>query len=102
MRSDRSDEVIVVGAGIAGLAAARRLAAAGLQVRVLEAAGAPGGRMSTRSLGGGLMEQGAQFLSTGYETIPELLRTAGLSDQVVPITGRTTVMADGRSWRLDT
>jgi oxygen-dependent protoporphyrinogen oxidase len=98
----RSDQVIVVGAGIAGLTAAHRLASAGLRVKVLEAADQPGGRMSTRPLGGGLMEQGAQFLSTGYELIPELLQTAGLSDQVVEITGRTMVVADGRSWQLDT
>ena len=101
MRS-RSDEVIVVGAGIAGLTAAHRLADAGLRVRVLEAAGEPGGRMVTRSVGGGLMEQGAQFLSTGYELVPELLETAGLSRQVVEIPGRTMVVADGRSWWLDT
>lgn len=100
--SSRSDEVIVVGAGVAGLTAAHRLATAGFQVRVLEAAGEPGGRMSTRSVGGGLMEQGAQFLSSGYDIIPELLRTAGLSHQVVKITGRSMVVADGRSWWFDT
>jgi oxygen-dependent protoporphyrinogen oxidase len=102
MGSAGSDEVIVVGAGIAGLTAALRLAAAGFEVRVLEAAGEPGGRMSTRAVGGGLMEQGAQFLSTGYGTIPELLQTVGLSDQVVKVSGRSMVVADGRSWRFDT
>src|SRR5687767_12765180 len=101
MRS-RSDEVIVVGAGIAGLTAAHRLAAAGLQVRVLEAASEPGGRMLTRPVGGGLMEQGAQFLSTGYEIIPELVEAAGLSRQVVKVSGRSMVVADGRSWLFDT
>jgi oxygen-dependent protoporphyrinogen oxidase len=102
MRRDRSDQVIVVGAGIAGLTAAHRLAAAGLQVSVLEAAQVPGGRMSTRAVGGGLMEQGAQFLSTGYEIIPELLRTVGLDDQVVKVSGRTMAVDGDRSWRFDT
>jgi oxygen-dependent protoporphyrinogen oxidase len=95
-------KVIVVGAGIAGLAAAQRLAAAGRQVHVLEAAPGPGGRMSTRAVGGGLMERGAQFLSTGYEIIPELLRTAGLADQTVRVSGRTLVVAGDRSWGFDT
>ncbi|MEJ3657979.1 FAD-dependent oxidoreductase [Actinomycetes bacterium KLBMP 9759] len=102
MKVDPSGEVIVVGAGIAGLTAAHRLVAAGLQVKVLEAAAEPGGRMSTRSLGGGLMEQGAQFLSTAYEIVPDLLRTVGLSEKVVGITGQTVVLTDGRAWRINT
>jgi oxygen-dependent protoporphyrinogen oxidase len=102
MQRDRSDQVIVVGAGIAGLTAAHRLAAAGLQVSVLEAERDPGGRMSTRAVGGGLMERGAQFLSTGYEIIPELLRTVGLADQVVKVSGRTMAVDGDRSWRFDT
>jgi oxygen-dependent protoporphyrinogen oxidase len=48
------------------------------------------------------MERGAQFLSTGYEIIPELLRTVGLADQVVEVSGRSLVVADDRSWRFDT
>ncbi|GLZ05689.1 oxidoreductase [Actinomadura sp. NBRC 104412] len=102
MRSDRSDEVVVVGAGIAGLSAAHRLATAGLRVTVLEAERAPGGRMSTQAVGEGLMERGAQFLSTGYESIPGLLATLGLEDRITTVSGRTMVADDGRSWRFDT
>lgn len=95
------DEVIVIGAGIAGLAAARRLAAAGVPVKVLEAADRPGGRIRTEALGGGLMETGAQFLSTGYSVLPGLLRETGLDSQTVPVSGRSIVVADGRAWPFD-
>lgn len=94
--------MVVVGAGIAGLTVAHRLAAAGLPVTVLEAERGPGGRMATRAVGDGLMECGAQFLSTGYEIVPELLRDVGLSEAVVGVSGRTMAVAENRSWRFDT
>src|SRR5438309_5624051 len=46
MPGDQRD-VAIIGAGVAGLAAARRLAAAGLRVRILEARGRIGGRIHT-------------------------------------------------------
>lgn len=93
--------VVVVGAGIAGLAAAHRLAAAGAEVSVLEAERGPGGRMSTLELDVGPMERGAQFLSTGYTIIPELLSATGLADQVVPVSSRSVILVDGRIRRFD-
>lgn len=45
-------EVDVVGAGVAGLAAAARLTAAGITVRVIDKADRPGGRLAARVLGG--------------------------------------------------
>ncbi|MER7894314.1 FAD-dependent oxidoreductase [Micromonospora sp. NPDC094482] len=92
----------MVGAGVAGLAAAHRLTSAGLDVVVLEAEVRPGGRLSTLETSGGPMERGAQFLSTGYTVIPELVSVAGLADQVVPVSGRSMVLLGGRSHAFDT
>jgi oxygen-dependent protoporphyrinogen oxidase len=96
------ERVIVVGAGIAGLTAAHRLAAGGVEVSVLEAGDRPGGRMSTLELDAGPMERGAQFLSTGYTIVPELLSATGLADQLVPVSGRSVILVDGRMRRFDT
>lgn len=56
-------DVIVVGAGVAGLRAARSLAAAGLSVRVLEKSRGLGGRAATRRLYGNRVDHGAQYFT---------------------------------------
>ncbi|RIK16302.1 MAG: hypothetical protein DCC51_13750 [Anaerolineae bacterium] len=56
-------DILVVGAGIAGLMAARRLCAAGFQVAVVEKCSGAGGRLSTVPLGSGLADSGAQFFT---------------------------------------
>ncbi|WP_143642390.1 FAD-dependent oxidoreductase, partial [Streptomyces viridochromogenes] len=45
-------DVVIVGAGVAGLAAAHRLTSAGITTAVLDAAPCPGGRMSTEKVDG--------------------------------------------------
>lgn len=55
--------IAVVGAGIAGLTAARELQRAGHQVTVLEMDSKAGGRMSTQHLFGGSFDDGAQFFT---------------------------------------
>ncbi|MBB4038847.1 monoamine oxidase [Microvirga flocculans] len=58
-------DVVVVGAGSAGIAAARRLLAAGLSVTVLEARHRIGGRTHTRSFRGHPLDLGAHWLHEG-------------------------------------
>jgi monoamine oxidase len=73
--------VIVVGAGIAGLAAARRLAEAGCSVILLEARERVGGRLLTaRSPHHALpIELGAEFVHGRPPELLELIREAGLT-----------------------
>jgi phytoene dehydrogenase-like protein len=67
--------VIVVGAGVAGLACARTLLRAGCGVRVLEASDDVGGRVRTDRVGGFLIDRGFQVLTTSY---PEARRALDL------------------------
>lgn len=58
--------VLVVGAGLAGLVAARRLAASGLDVRLFERRGEIGGRVRTQRREGFTLDRGFQVLFTAY------------------------------------
>ena len=73
-------DVIVVGAGMAGLAAAGELARAGLTVMVLEKSRGLGGRMATRRFAGAVCDHGAQFFTVRtppFESIVTAARDAG-------------------------
>ncbi|MEU3553213.1 FAD-dependent oxidoreductase [Streptomyces fragilis] len=73
-------DVVVVGAGVAGLSAALRLTAAGVSTAVLEAAPFVGGRMSTEKVDGFRLDRIGQLLFTSY---PELCTTPGLDGLVL-------------------
>ena len=72
-------DVVVVGAGVAGLLAARTLALAGRKVLVLEARDRIGGRIDTRrDLGRLPVEGGAEFMHGEAPLLCELASAAGL------------------------
>jgi monoamine oxidase len=69
----------VIGAGLAGLAAADALSAAGVAVTVLEARNRVGGRVWSQRVGNGaLVEMGAEFVTEGYQRVPQLVERLGL------------------------
>ena len=92
-------DVVIVGAGVAGLSAAHRLTSAGVTTAVLEAAPCVGGRMSTEKVDGFRLDRIGQLLSTAY---PELRLTPGLDGLVLrPFAPGVLLYGDGRHHRVD-
>lgn len=73
-----SVDVVVIGAGIAGLSAARAIHRAGRSVLVLEAADEVGGRVRTDRVDGMLLDHGFQLLNPAYPRARTDLDLAGL------------------------
>lgn len=61
--TDEGCDVLVIGAGLSGLVAARELQAAGLRVTVVDKGRSVGGRLATRRVGDARLDHGAQFFT---------------------------------------
>src|SRR5579871_6002647 len=80
MAQQRDVDVCVVGAGYAGLTAARRLAQAGRSVAVLEAQDRVGGRIWTEAREGGwAVDRGGAWLAPYHDRIFALAGEVGVS-----------------------
>ncbi|RPD47851.1 FAD-dependent oxidoreductase [Hymenobacter sediminis] len=92
-----SSDILVIGAGAAGLLAARTLAQAGRQVLILEGRAQPGGRIHTSTEGGFSepVESGAEFLHGDVPLTRQLLQEAGIA--CYDTTGTTYEVAQGHA-----
>lgn len=93
-------EVLVIGAGAAGLACARMLADGGVHTVVLEARDRLGGRVLTfRSSSGAVVELGAQVVhATDENALDQLLRRAGHPTAGLADDSAVAVVERGRRW----
>jgi len=91
-------DVAVVGAGLAGLACAAQLTAAGHDVHVWEAGDAVGGRVRTDRVDGFLMDRGFQVLSTAYPEARRVLDYGRLD--LRPFDRAMALHVDGATVRL--
>lgn len=94
--------VVVVGSGIAGMVAALRLHEAGVDVRVLEAAAEPGGRMGTHREQGYVIDRAASVFPGGYEQMVRLVADLGLGADVRPSSDLVGIVRDGETVRMHT
>ncbi|HEY7947505.1 MAG TPA: flavin monoamine oxidase family protein [Acidimicrobiales bacterium] len=95
--ADRDCEALVIGAGYAGLSAARVLARAGVDVLVLEARDRVGGRVWTTSTAtGATVDHGGQWIGPGQDQLQKLADECGA--QTFP----TFTTGEGVEWRAGT
>ncbi|MFJ4534416.1 protoporphyrinogen oxidase [Streptomyces tibetensis] len=76
--------VVVIGAGIAGLAAAHRLLDRGARVTVLEASGRVGGKLLPGEVAGARVDLGAESMLARRPEAVALAREVGLADRLQP------------------
>jgi len=100
-------DVVVIGAGLAGLVASLQLSRAGLEVLLLEAADRPGGRVATEVVDGFHLDRGFQLINPAYPQLRRLAREGTLdlarlqlqsfdAGVRVALDGRHAVLADPR------
>lgn len=96
MSKSHVPHVIVIGAGIAGLTAAFTLARNGASVKVLEASGRVGGRMTSDMVDGFVVDRGAQFMSSEYRLLLSLAAELGLASGIRETSPWSAIVRDGK------
>ncbi len=93
-------DVIVVGGGTSGLAAAHHLKQQGADYLVLEAKEMAGGRIIGAERDGFILDLGAQFFFKFYDTTFSLCRELGLGGDIVPFPFKTALWNRGRLYPM--
>lgn len=99
-------EIVVIGAGLAGLSAALTLQSAGCKVSILEASDRPGGRVASDHIDGFILDRGFQLINAKYPELQRLNALSGIrfhsAERAVEVSlaDQVAVIGDPRSYPL--
>ncbi len=89
-------DVVVVGAGLSGLCAARKLRANGASVVVVEARDRVGGRTITETIGNGSFDLGGQWIGPEQKRVHQLVDELGLDTTPTYVDGKKVLEVEGK------
>lgn len=92
----RNQKVLVVGAGLAGLASAYTLSKNGFDVNVLEAASHPGGRVVRQTVGAFQIDLGANLFLETYSASKQMAAQLGVPLRRTPVPIHSGIYRNGR------
>jgi monoamine oxidase len=94
-------DVVVVGAGFAGMSAARELVRQGKSVVVLEASDRVGGRIKAGKVAGLVVDVGGMWVAPQHKKLLALIERYGLHTTPQYTTGKNITEAAGKRWLAD-
>ncbi len=94
----RAADVVVVGAGFAGMCAARELRRKGRKVALLDARDRIGGRVKAGTIAGQTVDLGGQWVGAGHERLRALLSEHRIATVDQYLEGRSLVELNGRRY----
>ncbi len=93
-------DVLIIGAGVAGLIAAREIQSAGRSVLLLDKGRGPGGRLASRRIGAATFDHGAQFITTRDARFKAILQQGAEAGLIAEWCRGFSPAADGHTrWR---
>ena len=95
---ESTKKIVIIGAGIGGLATGYFLQQAGHQVEIFERTAIPGGRIQLLEKDGARVDVGAQYFHTNYVEALKLLDSLGLKEKLIPIRAPVMLMRNGRGF----
>ncbi|MGQ0698367.1 MAG: protoporphyrinogen/coproporphyrinogen oxidase [Panacagrimonas sp.] len=101
MSNGTGQRIIVVGAGVSGIAAAYRLKQKGFDVTILERKDYIGGKARTVRRNGYLMEEGASVLPSKYRNVLAIAHELGMADELIPGGSIVGFARDGKIHNMD-
>jgi len=100
MKHNTEAPIVIIGAGLSGLASARYLKKAGLHVLVLESNTRVGGRVYTDYVQDFTIDAGGQFIASFYTHTLDLIHDLNLEEDLVHIPGIAAVLRSGNLYKM--